>query len=225
MFTGYLINLYRSKDRLKTFNQHPDAIFFTRIRAFDKEELKHIPNITDLLFDSSYILSHYERASLNLGEICCTLSHIEAWKAVAQNETLTDEDYAVIAEDDIILSPYFSRSIAQLINTLRGGQANLVLLHKQGIRIPFWRTAISTGHEKILPIVFSPTYEYDNDGSALYLIRKSFAKEITEICKRMKPYWLADCFTIFCDATKIVVSNPLLGSLPENNNSYIGDRL
>ena len=41
----------------------------------------------------------------------------------------------------------------------------------------------------------------------------------------MKPYWLADCFTIFCDATKIVVSNPLLGSLPENNNSYIGDRL
>ena len=203
MFTGYLINLDRSKDRLKTFNQHPDAIFFTRIRAFDKEELKHIPNIRDLLFDSSYILSHYERSSLKLGEICCTLSHIEAWKAVAQNETLTDEDYAVIAEDDIILSPYFSRSIAQLTNT----------------------TAISTGHENILPIVFSPTYEYDNDGSTLYLIRKSFAKEMTELCKRTKPYWLADCFTIFCDATKIVVSNPLLGLLPENNNSYIWDRL
>ena len=33
MFTGYLINLDRSKDRLKTFNQHPDAIFFTRIRG------------------------------------------------------------------------------------------------------------------------------------------------------------------------------------------------
>lgn len=226
MFTGYVINLDRSRDRLEKFNQHPDSVYFTRISALDKQQLEHIPNVADLIFDSNYVLSAEGnvRAALNLGEICCTLSHIMAWKAVAQNEMLLDSDYAVIAEDDIILSPNFSNSLQQVINVLKNTDIDIVLLHKLGTRSSFWQTAISSGTEKINLCMFADAYENNKDGSTLYLIKKSFAKEKVEICQKSKPYWLADWFTIFCDSKKIVVTNPLLGYVTEENNSYIWNR-
>ena len=102
MFKGYVINLTRSKERLYRFNQHPDAKFFTRLEAIDKNDFEHISNVENLLFDQTFVQSHYHRASVSLGEICCTLSHIKAWKMIAEDQSLNDDDFAVVAEDDII---------------------------------------------------------------------------------------------------------------------------
>ena len=52
---------------------------------------------------------------------------------------------------------------------------------------------------------------YDNTGAALYLIKKSLAQSIMHKLKTTKPYWLADCFTKFCDPENIMMSLPLLG--------------
>lgn len=224
MFKGYVINLTRSKERLYRFNQHPDAKFFTRLEAIDKNDFEHISNVENLLFDQTFVQSHYHRASVSLGEICCTLSHIKAWKMIAEDQSLNDDDFAVVAEDDIILAPRFAYSVRQLIDNMRKSESNIVLLHKIGGRIPFWKSAISTGYEEIKPVVFLNHNEYDNDGASLYLIRRSFAKKMTEKCQGIKPFWLADIFTAFCESNHITVANPLLGSITEWSDSYIWDR-
>lgn len=201
MIVGYVINLDRAKDRLAQFNRHPDAHYFTRIPALDKQVLDNNPNMIGFLFDDSILTSIYGWSRVSTGQMCCTLSHMMSWEAVANNNALKDDDYAVIAEDDILLVPNFSAALSTLINAVKPHDLNIVLLHKLGI---------NSG--------------YDCDGSTLYLLKKSFAKTLVERCKRSKPYWFADQFTTFCEPNKIAVSKVMLGEVPENNSSYIWDK-
>ena len=224
MFTGYVINLDRSPERLSKFYQHPDAVYFSRFSAIDKKQFESIPNIVELLFDSRVIRQKYGRSSISLGEVCCTLSHIACWKLVAEDSSLSDDDYAVIAEDDVSLVPYFGKLVSELAKNMRKSASNIILLQKLGGRINYWKTAISHGCTPVSPIIFENSHEYDNDGSSLYLIRKSFAKEMSAKITKIKPYWIADMFTSFCNDAHITVANPLLGYIEDGGQSYIWDR-
>ena len=224
MFKGYVINLDRSSERLAKFNQHPDSIYFSRFSAIDKKQFENIPNITELLFDSSIIKQKYGRDNISLGEICCTLSHISCWKLVAEDSSLRNDDYVVIAEDDVSLVPYFAKLVSELAMNMKKSASNIILLQKLGSRIDYWKTAISNSDMSVSPIIFEGYHEYDNDGASLYLIRKSFAEEMVDKIAKIKPFWLADMFTSFCDGANITVANPLLGYIEDSSKSYIWDR-
>ena len=68
MFSGYVINLDRSPERLSKFYQHPDAVYFSRFSAIDKQQFESIPNVVELLFDSSVIRQKYGRTNISLGD-------------------------------------------------------------------------------------------------------------------------------------------------------------
>lgn len=209
MFTGYVINLSRHIERLYQFNQHPDAKYFKRIDAVDKKILSLLP--TQFYFDHIAIEQEIKRP-ITLGEMGCTLSHILAWQDFAESSTSSPYHYAVIAEDDIQLIPNFSEKILTILHYLEAHSSpfNIVLLHKLGLYQQYNSRDEHNTQYTIQPI--EGKIHTDNDGSALYLIKKSHAQFLIQTLSTQKPNWLADHFSTFSPA-HIGLIQPFLGQI------------
>ncbi|MDK4685233.1 glycosyltransferase family 25 protein [Kingella negevensis] len=222
---GYVINLDRMPERMARFNQHPDACFFTRVSAHDRLDLEKIPK--DDLFNEQYILNRYpKKPEILYGEIACTLSHIACWKQVAANPSLNGDDYAIIAEDDLILATDFMKlleNFCQLPDVI-ARQKNIILLHKLGIRHIQWSNIVAQPDRQLQIGWFDFHEDFDSDGSSLYMIKKSFAQIMVNRLKSEKPYWLADIFSAFCNSEAMAICYPPLGYIPKDNQSDIGER-
>lgn len=221
MFTGYVINLNSHTHRLHQFNQNLDAKFFKRIPAIDKQTLKSIPPQFIFNFDK---LEEEIKRPVTLGEIACTLSHILAWKDFSEDSSHSLNDYAVIAEDDIQLCPEFSERVSNIINYVKNIEPkfNIILLHKLGLYQSYLMTDKNTIEYRVSSIIDKD--HIDNDGSALYLIRKSYAKDLIKQLINQKPYWLADHFSKF-GGNHIGMVQPFLGRiLPSTPSSLEHDR-
>ncbi len=98
----FVINLDRSVDRLSFMTQQLDelGVSFSRISAVDGKMLSSEERRS--LEPSVFSLSRaaFPR-SLSAAEVGCFLSHRKCWEAIANS----DEDWGLIMEDDIILSP------------------------------------------------------------------------------------------------------------------------
>lgn len=94
-YQTYLINLDRAKERLaimeSEFSKH--GITFERVIAVDAKALDH----------SSYKVNNKYDRNLVPGEIGCYLSHVKA----LQTFLASDNDFAVILEDDAIFDPQY----------------------------------------------------------------------------------------------------------------------
>jgi len=98
----YVINLDRRPDRLRAMTKQLDAfgLPFLRIRAIDAVSAN-----TRLL--DAHFASNGPLGTIPRGDKCCTLSHIQAWRAfLASGERL-----GAILEDDVVLD----RSAADLL--------------------------------------------------------------------------------------------------------------
>ncbi|WGE88640.1 glycosyltransferase family 25 protein [Actinobacillus arthritidis] len=216
---GYVINLERSKARLETFNKHPDSALFERVDAVDGQVLSKIDGIEKLLFDSSKIHQKYYRAPVKIGEICCTLSHIKCWETAINDITIGDNDFVIIAEDDVLLCENFKTRVNEIS---LGNEVDLVILQKLGNRQTFYKNRVANDDTSLLSLhILTMYHEYNNDGSALYLIRKSRMRKIISRFKDRKPNFLADEFTEICDGDRIRIIDPLLGYIAEDNISDI----
>ncbi|GHB73468.1 hypothetical protein GCM10008107_23670 [Psychrosphaera saromensis] len=101
-FKVFLINLDKSTDRLELCKKELEkfGVEFERVAAVYGKDLSQ-QQVDDVYnADNNYKL--YKK-SLSLGEIGCYLSHITCWQKII-DESL---DYAVILEDDFILSDSF----------------------------------------------------------------------------------------------------------------------
>lgn len=204
--TGYVINLDREPGRLQKFLSQTEASFFQRMPAVDKKLIELFD--LDNFFDTARFLE-IDRRSITAGEIGCTLSHIACWKAITHNKALIDDDFAIVAEDDVILCDNFSTIVSNVIVYLKQRpDVDVLILQKLGIFDLKWRNCLYKGEDEIDLFKIS---SYNNDGSALYLIRKSCARALTERVKSEKPYWLADWFDVFGDHDRTLVASPLLG--------------
>lgn len=212
MFKGYVINLNRHPERLQAFYQQPQAVNFRRFPAMDKQILTLLS--AHFLFNTDKI-AQIIRREITLGEIGCTLSHIGCWKLIAEDSTLSDDDFVLIAEDDVKLHLDFEPNIAAILDYAKSEQnISLIILQKLGLFQSDWNKVERS--EQIALIKPESNYFCDNDGSALYAIRKSHAKEITMWLAENKPYWLADQFSIFTPLSAIRIASPLIGVVPEN---------
>lgn len=99
-FKVYVINLERSKDRLRTItNQMKDAnIPFIRWDAVDGSKL----NLNNLI--QKNILNKNNK--MMVGAIGCSLSHISLWK-----EALKHKKNILVCEDDILIPKYFNKML------------------------------------------------------------------------------------------------------------------
>lgn len=216
---AYVINLDRRTDRRERFFAHPDAHHFTRVSAVDKLDLEKHAYLKDNLFNSQLILDRYFRTEVTLGEIACTLSHIECWRKIATNPNLLGHDYAIVAEDDIVLIPDFAAVWQRVLNikSITERKYDLITLHRLSLAVP--NDGSSTPQLASLTSVlhcasFNNVRHYDSAGAALYAIKKSFAQALIRQLQTSKPYWLADLFSCFCAPEQLIAIIPMLGSTP-----------
>ncbi|MCT8654222.1 glycosyltransferase family 25 protein [Glaesserella parasuis] len=215
MFVGYVINLNHRTDRLYNFYQHPDAKYFERVAAIDKTAIQQLDNSVggEFLFDNRYIKETHRR-DVTSGEIGCTLSHIKCWQKIANHSKLEDDDFAVVAEDDVVLCEEFANYICELQKLLKDfPNVHLILLqrleYEQDNSLDF--AGEDTRNFQLKG--YDNSRQFDNHGSALYLIKKKQVKEILNTLSSTKPSWLADGFSQFCEHNRMRILSPLLGKI------------
>ncbi|MFR2643822.1 MAG: hypothetical protein ACLS9P_02445 [Haemophilus parainfluenzae] len=155
----------------------------------------------------------------------CTLFHIKCWQLIALDESIDEDEFCLIAEDDITLLPTnkntpskFLDVVSDIAKALEDMPVELVKLQMLSYR----ESNLFTGSGNISlskSIATGLDASYDNTGSALYLIRKSLTQAIIHKLKTKKPYWLADGFTKFCNPENIMMTLPLLGYIQDNFSS------
>ena len=212
---GYVINLDRQPERLTHFYQQAGSEIFQKVSAVDRKVLDVIGN-KEFFFDVATFTRMIPRGP-TMGEIACTLSHIKCWQLIALDESIDEDEFCLIAEDDITLLPIqkntpstFLSVVSDITKVLEDTPVELVKLQMLSYR----ESNLFTGSGNISlskSIATGLDASYNNTGSALYLIRKSLTQAIMQKLKTKKPYWLADCFTKFCNPENIMMSLPLLG--------------
>ena len=100
---GYVINLDRQPERLTHFYQQPGSEIFQKVSAVDRKVLDIIGN-KEFFFDVTTFTQMIPRGP-TMGEIACTLSHIKCWQLIALDESIDDDEFCLIAEDDVTLLP------------------------------------------------------------------------------------------------------------------------
>ena len=97
--TCYVIYASERIERLSHFLQCASDSHVVPISAVTKEQVSLLGN-SSALFNLKRAEELLERTP-NDKEIAHTLSHIQCWKAVAENEQLQNNDFALIAESEI----------------------------------------------------------------------------------------------------------------------------
>lgn len=215
MFKGYVINLNRHPERLHRFNQHPDAHYFERFPAIDKKQLDIVGSPT-LFFDTHKSTQNLRR-EITLGEIACTLSHVSVWQKIALDESITPDDFVVVAEDDVILDKEFLKHVRHLQFVLKTTAIELLIL--QRLLMSKAPMDCRNCEFEILDDV-----AFDHVGSALYMIKKSRAQNLTHWLSEYKPFWLADQFSVFCpDKHQLGLLYPMIGFVADDAESDLED--
>ena len=217
---GYVINLDRQPERLTHFYQQPGSEIFQKVSAVDRKVLDIIGN-KEFFFDVTTFTQMIPRGP-TMGEIACTLSHIKCWQLIALDESIDEDEFCLIAEDDITLLPTnkntpskFLDVVSDIAKTLENMPVELVKLQMLSYRES--NLFIGSGNISLSKSIATELdSSYDNTGSALYLIRKSLTLSIMHKLKTKKPYWLADGFTKFCNPENIMMALPLLGYIQNN---------
>ncbi|MCF0156218.1 MAG: glycosyltransferase family 25 protein [Veillonella sp.] len=195
----YVINLDRQPERWQDFLAHdPEDGNYTRLSAVDRLDLEALKDKNTLL--NCDIVHNEMGHEPTWGEIACTLSHTKVWRLIAEDESLADDEFALVAEDDLFFADNAANLMIGLREYLRKNESklNLVRLHHlhnpKGVIHEGVETLSLEGPDTIKPI---------DNGSSLYFIRKSKAKQLVAWLKTNKPFWLADWFNAFTDASEI----------------------
>ena len=163
----YLINLKRAKDRRKSVSEYLKNadIEFTILEAVDGKQLS-LP--ISSFNETRYKLLHGKRP--NLGEIGCYLSHLKALELFIR----TDENYALICEDDIEFLP----NLRKIIDNALSSEINFDLLRLSGGSdkkrergSPIKLARIQDEYHLAINFTFKP-------GTGCYLINKKGAKAV-----------------------------------------------
>lgn len=106
----YVINLERSRERWQALQRHADqlGLGLRRVEAVDGRQLS-VQQLKN--FDEAAFRRQHGKAPLP-GEVGCYFSHLKALQLIVDS----DEEYAVIIEDDVLFTDDFSIVIEELKN-------------------------------------------------------------------------------------------------------------
>lgn len=211
-------------------DQQRRALFFSQAGSQDFEVFNAINTMSDAeeklskRFDFAHFLQKYQR-TVTKGEIGCSLSHLAVYHQIAEDNSLKDEDYCLICEDDALFHPSFQQGLEALL--AKPNQADIIWLGQSKIAdFNHWELEINYPTaltNKLNGSGFSIGYPYKNyyAGTVAYLIRKSAAKVFIQASKSSLPYWLADDFILFGEKLGLdiqlirplmVIENPKINS-------------
>ena len=202
--TCYVIYASEKIERLSHFLQCASDSHVVPISAVTKEQVSLLGN-SSALFNLKRAEELLERTP-NDKEIAQTLSHIQCWKAIAENELLQNNDFVLIAESEIQPVENFIQHAINYAN--KYSSYGIIKLQHDGEGRSGERL-FQIGDEPDA-LIYGDTNQY-NYGCSLYLIRKDVAKKLTALLSETKPYWLADQFTAFHEPQNIAQARYLLG--------------
>ena len=205
--TCYVIYASEKIERLSHFLQCASDSHVVPISAVTKEQVSLLGN-SSALFNLKRAEELLERTP-NDKEIAHTLSHIQCWKAIAENELLQNNDFVLIAESEIQPVENFIQHAINYANKY-SSYGIIKLQHDSAGRSG--ERLFQIGDEPDA-LIYGDTNQY-NYGCSLYLIRKNVAKKLTALLSETKPYWLADQFTAFHEPQNIAQARYLLGENP-----------
>ena len=156
----YLINLDRSPDRLAMQNEQFAALSltFTRVEAVDGSALDFPHPAMD---EKGFHNRHGK--TINPNELGCTLSHLRAIETFANS----DQDFAVILEDDADLSDHFERVIDAAI--AQAHRWDMVKLNRRHSGMPVTVTPLTEDYRLV-------SYLTKQSGAVGYLINRKAAR-------------------------------------------------
>ena len=205
--TCYVIYASEKIERLSHFLQCASDSHVVPISAVTKEQVSLLGN-SSALFNLKKAKELLDRTPNNK-EIAHTLSHIQCWKAIAENEQLQDNDFVLIAESEIQPVENFIQHAINYAN--KYSSYGIIKLQRDG-ETPACERLYQASDEPDA-LIYGDTNQY-NYGCSLYLIRKDVAKKLTALLSETKPYWLADQFTAFHEPQNIAQARYLLGENP-----------
>ena len=205
--TCYVIYASEKIERLSHFLQFASDSHVVPISAVTKEQVSLLGN-SSALFNLKKAEELLDRIPNNK-EIAHTLSHIQCWKTIAENEQLQDNDFALIAESEIQPVENFIQHAIHYAN--KYSSYGIIKLQHDGESRSGERL-FQIGDEPYA-LIYGDISQY-NYGCSLYLIRKNIAKKLTALLSETKPYWLADQFTAFHEPQNIAQACYLLGESP-----------
>ena len=205
--TCYVIYASEKIEGLSHFLQCASDSHVVPIPAVTKEQVSLLGN-SSALFNLKKAEELLDRIPNNK-EIAHTLSHIQCWKTIAENEQLQDNDFVLIAESEIQPVENFIQHAINYANKY-SSYGIIKLQHDSAGRSG--ERLFQIGDEPDA-LIYGDTNQY-NYGCSLYLIRKNVAKKLTALLSETKPYWLADQFTAFHEPQNIAQARYLLGENP-----------
>ena len=145
---AHVINLQQRPERLKRFENRLQAIgddddgMNSKRRPFMDYSVLRASNITDAqeAIDAGIVRFDREwadrvgggrigRRTMTLGEVGCALSHVRAWHSIAEELGPTEtEKYAIVFEDDAVLSVDFPSRIRDVVESATKNNADFVYL-------------------------------------------------------------------------------------------------
>lgn len=196
-FPILVLNLDRRQDRYKTFlemSQH----YLTKIHRISAVDGKTFDFKKFLgLFDTSHtkgqkkIKNPYPDHNFRKGILGCSLSHYFMWKYILNNDSLDDNDFVLILEDDI---EYDDEFVYKLNNGLR----YLVTDEKWDVTYVGYTDYKNTNDKKIndMFIEFSGDRRVHGGGTFAYFIRKKGARKLFECANKHHMKQAVDWFMI-----------------------------
>lgn len=216
-----VINLNRSKERLQKIRARLNElnIGFERIEAFDGS------NLSDDEYNSlTYPYNHQCRVrftrELTKGEVGCFISHRKCWQKLVNS----NEDYAVILEDDLHISDEAKQFLENLdwlpsnINLIR-----LSSLYRENNRL-YIKQRTDLNHQENYSIAKTLRYAL---GTQCYIISKEFARRALAMSEKFEcpvDEFLFNRLFEFantCEAWQLI---PSVICQNESDDSSIGDR-
>lgn len=170
----YVINLARSKDRWDRLRSNANALSVD-LRRVEAIEGKLLSPAELTNFDDAGFRRCHGKVALP-AEIGCYFSHIRALETIAD----APEPFAVIVEDDVVLSPAFNASVNQMTHIL-GWDVIKLVNHRLSAFRPFMQVndEIAVGRSLHGPM----------GSAAAYLVSKQAARKLSNSIRTMRlPY-------------------------------------
>ena len=221
----YLISLDKDIQRRELFFAQPDTADFAVFSAINtmQKEWEALAEV----FNPTKFEQHYGR-NVTKGEIGCTLSHLAVYRQIVEDQNVTENDYALVSEDDALFNSNLSpKTIALLTEKCDAdivliGQSKIAEFDDVELEINY-PTTFSFLRQTVGDVTVSYPYKSYFAGTVAYLIKKSAARAFLKQLEQEKPFWLADDFLLF--ETQFQINNNVVRPLVAIENPQLVSNL
>ena len=195
----YLISLDKDIQRRELFFAQPDTADFAVFSAINTMQ-KEWDELAEV-FNPTKFEQHYGR-NVTKGEIGCTLSHLAVYRQIVEDQNVTENEYALVCEDDALFNVNLSPKTTALLtekcdaDIVLIGQSKIAEFDDVELEINY-PTTFSFLRQTVGDVTVAYPYKSYFAGTVAYLIKKSAARRFLDVLTQEKAFWLADDFLLF----------------------------